>query len=70
MPQECRKGFTLQAPSSCDEPIDDWVVKETGFSLRPGVAAKGDERKKLQRLCRYLRRPTVSKKRLMLTPSG
>jgi len=57
---------------ACDEPFDDPVGKVAGFSLpqgtlspRPGshlvhagVAAKADERKKLERLCRYIARAT------------
>jgi len=34
------------------------------------VAARADERKKLERLCRYISRPTVSEKPLSLTPNG
>lgn len=36
----------------------------------PHVAARADERKKLERLCRYITRPAVSEKRLSLTPNG
>ena len=50
------------------EPFDDAVGKVAGFSLHAGVAAKADERKKLERLCRYISRPAVSEKRLSLTP--
>jgi len=39
-------------------------------SLPAGVAARADERKKLERLCRYISRPAVSEKRLSLTPNG
>ncbi len=39
-------------------------------SLHAGVAARADERKKLERLCRYISRPAVSEKRLSLTPNG
>jgi hypothetical protein len=46
------------------------VGKVAGFSLHTGVAAKADERKKLERLCRYIARPAVSEKRLSLTPNG
>ena len=67
--------------SACDEPD---TGKVAGFSLpqgtlspRPGshlvhagVAAKADERKKLERLCRYITRPAVSEKRLSLTSQG
>jgi hypothetical protein len=34
------------------------------------VAARSDERKKLERLCRYISRPAVAEKRLSLTPNG
>ena len=44
--------------------------KVAGFSLHAGVAAKAHERKKLERLCRYVSRPAVSEKRLSLTPNG
>ena len=83
-PQQGRKVFTLQTLPACDEPFDDGVGKVAGFSLaqatlspRPGshlvhagVAAKAQERKKLERLCRYISRPAVSEKRLSLTPNG
>jgi hypothetical protein len=35
-----------------------------------GVAAKANERDKLERLCRYITRPAVSEKRLSLTEHG
>jgi hypothetical protein len=69
-PQQGRKVFTLQTLPACDEPFDDPVGKVAGFSLHAGVAAKADERKKLERLCRYIARPAVSEKRLSLTPNG
>ena len=34
------------------------------------MAARADERKKLERLCRYISRPAVSEKRLSLTRGG
>ena len=61
---------TLQTLPACDEPFDDPVGKVAGFSLHAGVAAKAHERKKLERLCRYISRPAVSEKRLSLTPNG
>jgi hypothetical protein len=36
----------------------------------PGVSARADERKKLERLCRYISRPAVAEKRLSFTPNG
>ena len=41
-----------------------------GLSLHAGVAARTDERRKLERLCRTISRPANSEKRLSLTPSG
>jgi hypothetical protein len=49
-----RKVFTLQTLPSCTEPFDSAVGKVAGFSLHAGVAASKDERKKLERLCRYI----------------
>ena len=68
--QAGRKVFTLQTLPACDEPFDDEVGKVAGFSLHAGVAARADERKKLERLCRYISRPAVSEKRLSLTKHG
>ena len=62
---------TLQTLPAAEE--DDryaQVVKEAGFSLHAGVAAKAWERDKLERLCRYISRPAVSEKRLSLTSAG
>jgi hypothetical protein len=69
-PQAGRKVFTLQTLPASDEPFGDGVGKVAGFSLHAGVAARADERKKLERLCRYIARPAVSEKRLSLTPNG
>ncbi len=70
-PQQGRKVFTLQTMPAWEE--DDrfgQVAKVAGFSLHAGVGAKAWERQKLERLCRYISRPSVSEKRLSLTPSG
>jgi hypothetical protein len=64
------KVFTLQSLPARDEPFDDGVGKVAGFSLHAGVAARANERQKLERLCRYISRPAVSEKRLSLTPNG
>jgi hypothetical protein len=56
-PQAGHKVFTLQTLPACDEPFDDRVGKVAGFSLHAGVAARADERKKLQRRCCYISRP-------------
>ena len=62
--------FTLQTLPASDELFDDGAGKVAGFSLHAGVAARADERKKLERLCRYISRPAVSEQRLSLTPNG
>ena len=51
------------------------LAKQAGFSLHAGVAARADQRDKLDRpggvpLCRYISRPAVSEKRLSLTAGG
>jgi len=71
-PQAGRKVFTLQTLPVCDpeDQFGDSVGKVAGFSLHAGVAARANERKKLERLCRYISRPAVSEKRLSLTPNG
>lgn len=66
-PQQGRKVFTLQTLPACDDSFDDGVGKVSGFSLHAGVAARADQRQKLERLCRYISRPAVSEKRLSLS---
>ena len=53
-PQQRRKVFTLQTWRACDEPVDDGVGKVAGFSLHAGVAARADQRQKLEPMCRYI----------------
>jgi hypothetical protein len=69
-PQQGRKVFTLQTLPACDQPIDDGVGKVAGFSLHAGVAARADQRQKLERLCRCISRPAIAEQRLSLTPNG
>ncbi len=65
-----RKVFTLQTLPSCNEPFVEPVGKMAGFSLHAGVAAGAQDRRKLERLCRYISRPAVSEKRLSLLSNG
>jgi hypothetical protein len=67
-PRQGRKVFTLQTMPASDP--EEWVGKVDGFSLHAGVAAKAHERKKLERLCRYVARPPVSEQRLSRTRNG
>jgi hypothetical protein len=71
-PQQGRKVFTLQTiPSWEDDDVGtNQVGKIAGFSVHAGVATKTRERRKLERLCRYISRPAVSEKRFALTWQG
>ena len=71
-PQQGRKVFALQTvPARIDsERPSDRVAKQAGFSLHAGVCAEIHQRKKLERLCRYITRPAVSEQRIAFTPSG
>ena len=71
-PQKGSKVFTLQTILSWE---DDYyganqVGKIDDFSLHEGVVTKARERKKLERLCRYIARPAVSEKRLVVISLG
>jgi hypothetical protein len=64
--------LTLQTLPDCEaeNPLAGTVGTVAGFSLHAGVAARANERDKLERLCRYIARPAVSTKRLSLTCNG
>jgi hypothetical protein len=47
----------------------DWPSETAGL-LHAGVATARHERRKLERLCRYITRPAIAEPRLSLTPSG
>jgi hypothetical protein len=70
-PQQGRKVFTLQTLPDERDGYDSSVTGNvSGFSLHAGVAAKANQRDKLERLCRYITRPAISEKRLSLTNHG
>jgi hypothetical protein len=69
-PRQGRKALTLQSLPAIDEPPTTRAGNVSGFPLHAGVAAKANERRKLERLCRYITRPAVSEKRLSLTAPG
>ena len=70
-PQAGRKVFTLQTLPGCGaDEFADTVGKVCGFSLHAGVAARADERKKLERLCRYISRPAVAESGYRLRQSA
>ncbi len=41
-----------------------------GFDLHAGVAVAGEDRARLEQLCRYLLRPPIAQERLALQPDG
>ena len=71
-PQQGRKVLTLQTlpDLGTDKPFGSVVSEASGFSLHAGVAVRAHERKKLERLCRYVARPAISTERLSLTRNG
>lgn len=60
----------MQTLPGTEEPFIDAAEGVAGFSLHASVAVKVNERKKLERICRYISQPAVSEKRLSLTQQG
>ena len=71
-PNAGRKALTLQTVPVRTEQRrgDDLVTKQAGFSLHAGIACKSNQRKKLERLCRYITRPAIAERRLSLANNG
>ncbi|NRB42392.1 MAG: transposase [Pseudomonadales bacterium] len=69
-PLQGRKTFTLQTIPAIVEENYSAAVKVNGFSLHAGVVCLAKERKKLERLCRYISRGALSEKRLSLSKQG
>jgi hypothetical protein len=71
-PQRGEKAFMLRTlpPADQDSLASDCVARVAGFSLHAGIAARADQRSKVERLCRYIARPAVAEPRLSLTERG
>jgi hypothetical protein len=71
-PRAGQKAFTLQSLPGVPlpEPGKPFLASADGFSLHAGVAAGADDRKKVERLCRYIARPAIATSRLSLTSQG
>ena len=71
-PSAGRKALTLQTvPVRIEQRRgDDLVTKQAGFSLHAGISCKSHQRKKLERLCRYITRPAIAERRLSLANNG
>ena len=67
-----KKALTLQALPTSDNRAksSELVSKQAGFSMHAGVACKSNQRKKLERLCRYITRPAIAEQRLSLASNG
>lgn len=71
-PRAGQKVFTLQtlAAQSEEEEPRKRLVQASGFSLHAGIGIDAGQRKKLERLCRYISRPALAVERLSLTEQG
>lgn len=71
-PNAGRKALTLQTVPVKDDrhKAGELVSRQGGFSLHAGVACKSHQRKKLERLCRYITRPAIAERRLSLASNG
>ena len=69
-PHTGRKVVTLQTLPGDDGLPEGEAGKVGGFSLHAGVAAEMHESRKLERLCRYIARPSISEKRRSISPQG
>jgi len=65
-----KKAFALQTQPATESHRDEPLAKANGFSLHAGVWAGANDRKKLERICRYIARPAVSNDRIELTECG
>ena len=70
-PNKGKKALTLRTlPEQDHNSAKGLVAKSSGFSLHAGVAFAGNEREKIEKLCRYIARPAVAQDRLSLNSHG
>ena len=69
-PNKGNVALRLQTVDSDHRTSNGLVVKMSGFLLHAGVAFQGSERKKIEKLCRYIARPAVALERLSLNARG
>ena len=66
-PHAGRKALTLYSVSPFEAVAGPGLVaKIGGFSLRAGTVCEAFQRSKLERLCRYITRPTIATKRFLV----
>lgn len=70
-PNKGKKALTLRTvPEQDHNAKSGLVAKNSGFSLHAGVQVAGNERQKLEKLCRYIARPAIALERLSLNANG
>lgn len=70
-PNKGKKALTLKTVSENDHNSQSGLVAiNSGFSLHAGVAMAGNERDKIEKLCRYIARPAIALERLHLNQRG
>lgn len=65
-PNAGRKALTLHTVPADDDKTtqpNELVSRQGGFSLHAGVACRSNQRKKLERVCRYITRPAIAEQR-------
>jgi hypothetical protein len=66
-----QKALTLKTVPENDHNFEGGlVVKNSGFSLHAGVTASSSDRKKLEKVCRYIARPAIALDRLKVNDKG
>ncbi len=69
-PRRGKKVYALKTVEAEEGEGSERCVQNNGFSLHADVSCEADDRKKLERLCRYVARPAIANERLKLTDCG
>ena len=64
-----QKALTLRTLSSPQKP-KPFLSQYSGFTLHAGISCPAKDKKKRERLCRYISRPSLSEERLSLNNKG
>ena len=66
-----QKALTLKTLSETNHrETKPFLSQHSGFSLHAGVSTKAHQREKLERICRYISRPSLSEQRLSMNSQG
>lgn len=69
-PRQGKKVLTLRTVEADEGRGSERCVQNNGFSLHAEVSCEANDRKKLERLCRYVARPAIANERLKLSDCG